>query len=197
MNQPAPIERSHSNRLLTVPNALSVVRFVGSWGMLWTAYQGQPHWVVGIFLFLTATDWVDGKLAILLHQRTQIGPKLDTIADVTMYVCLLAATMLLHHAVLLEQLGLFLVAVAVTYVVSCLFSFYKFRRIPSYHTRAAKTSAFLMLVGVLSLFLGWSIWPLRIALIAVTLTNIEATAITYLATEPLSDIEHVGRVPRP
>ena len=53
-----------------------------------------------------------------------------------------------------------------------------------------------MLVGILSLFLGWSIWPLRIALIGVILTNLEAIAITFLASEPLSDIEHVGQVRR-
>ncbi|QEG40883.1 CDP-alcohol phosphatidyltransferase family protein [Roseimaritima ulvae] len=196
MNQPVPIENAPPNRHLTLPNGLSVLRFIGSWGMLWAAYQGQPHWVVGLFLFLTATDWVDGKLAILLHQRSKIGPKLDTIADVTMYVCLIVATLLLHHDVLWEQLGAYLIGTAAIYLVSIMFSVYKFRRIPSYHTRAAKTCTFLMLVGILSLFLGWSIWPLRIALIGVILANLEAIAITYLASEPLSDIEHVGLVKR-
>ena len=114
MNQPVHIENAPPNRHLTVPNALSVVRFIGSWAMLWAAYQGQSQWVVGLFLFLTATDWVDGKLAILLHQRSRIGPKLDTIADVTMYVCLIVATLLLHHAVLWGQLAGYLIATAAT-----------------------------------------------------------------------------------
>jgi CDP-diacylglycerol--glycerol-3-phosphate 3-phosphatidyltransferase len=195
MNQTDSIDSPRSDRLLTVPNALCVVRFAGSWAMLWFAYHGRPRWVVGIFLFLAATDWLDGKLATLLDQRSAIGPKLDTVADVTLYACLLASTLLLHHAVLLDE-GAFLIVTVGTYLASCLFSIYKFRRIPSYHTRAAKTCWFLMLVGVLSLFIGWSIWPLRIALIGVTLTNLEAIAITYLATKPLSDIEHVGWVKR-
>ncbi len=195
MNRPASNDSAWSDRRLTVPNALCVVRFTGSWVMLWFAYYGQPLWVIGIFLLLTATDWVDGKLAILLDQRSAIGPKLDTVADVTMYACLLASTLLLHHAVLLEEI-VFLIAANGSYLASCLFSIHKFRRIPSYHTRAAKTCWLLMLVGVLSLFLGWSIWPLRIALIGVTLTNSEAIAITYLASEPLSNIEHVGWVKR-
>ena len=181
------------NRWLTVPNVLCAIRFLGSWVMLWFAFRDQPHSVVVTFLFLTATDWADGKLAILLNQRSSIGPKLDTIADVTMYACLLVSTLVLHRAVLLAE-SAYLVAAIVSYMGSCLLSVVKFRRIPSYHTRAAKTCWLLTLIGVLSLFMDWSIWPLRIALICVTLANTEAIFITYLSDRPLSDIEHVGWV---
>ncbi|TWU43494.1 CDP-diacylglycerol--glycerol-3-phosphate 3-phosphatidyltransferase [Novipirellula aureliae] len=177
------------NRWLTVPNVLCIVRFLGSWVMLWFAIHEQPQWVVGIFLFLTATDWIDGKVARFLDQRSLIGPKLDTIADVTMYGCLLISMLRLQHAVLIAEVEYFIAAIA-SYAGSCLFSIFKFHRIPSYHTRAAKTCWLLMIFAVCALFVGWSIWPLRIAMVGVTLTNLEAILITYRSDESLSDIKH-------
>jgi CDP-diacylglycerol--glycerol-3-phosphate 3-phosphatidyltransferase len=164
--------------------------------MLWFAFQTQTRWVAGMFLFLAATDWLDGKLAVLLDQRSKIGPRLDTIADVTVYACLLGALLRLPHFSLRNE-SLYLTAAIGSYAVSVLYSLHKFRCIPSYHTRAAKTCWLFVLVGVLSLFLQWSIWPLRIALVAVALANVEAILITRLAKEPLSDIEHFGLVNKP
>ena len=43
---------------------------------------------------------------------------------------------------------------------------WKYRRWPSYHTRAAKTCWFLIAVAAVCLFAGWAVWPLRVAAIA-------------------------------
>ncbi|GAA5504704.1 CDP-alcohol phosphatidyltransferase family protein [Novipirellula caenicola] len=175
------------DRWATLPNALCVIRFIGSWVMVGVAVAGLPHWVVGMFLFLAATDWVDGKLAILLDQRSSIGPKIDTIADVTLYACLLLSLVYLRSDLLLQEAGWIGLAV-LSYAGSCGFSLLKFKRFPSYHTRAAKTCWLLMIVGVIAVFLQWSTWPLRIAMLGVTLTNIEAMLITATLKQPESDI---------
>ncbi|MCZ6831482.1 MAG: hypothetical protein O7F73_18185, partial [Gammaproteobacteria bacterium] len=68
-----------------------------------------------------------------------------------------------------------------TYLISTAAGFWKYQRWPSYHTRAAKTSWFLIIVGAIGLFIDWSLWPLRIALAATTMTNLEAILITIIS----------------
>jgi hypothetical protein len=84
----------------------------------------------------------------------------------------------------------------ITYAVSTLAALWKFKRWPSYHTRAAKTSWFLILVGAVCLFGGWGLWPLRVALMAVTLTNLEALLITILSPSWRCDVGSLIRVLR-
>ena len=70
----------------------------------------------------------------------------------------------------------------------------KYRRWPSYHTRAAKTSWFLILVGAVCLLGEWTLWPLRVALAAVTLTNLEALLITIVLPTWRADVGSIFRV---
>ncbi|GAA4457011.1 CDP-alcohol phosphatidyltransferase family protein [Novipirellula rosea] len=186
---------SPPDRWATLPNALCVIRFFGSWVMVGLAVAGYPHWVVGMFLFLAATDWMDGKIAVLLNQRSSIGPKIDTIADVTLYACLLLSLVYLRSEVLLQE-SVWIGLAVLSYAGSCAFGLKKFGRFPSYHTRAAKTCWFLMVVGVIALFLEWSPWPIRIAMIGVTLTNVEAMMITATLTQPQSDVRSLWQARR-
>ncbi|WP_153558211.1 CDP-alcohol phosphatidyltransferase family protein [Roseimaritima sediminicola] len=176
---------------VTVPNALCLVRFLGAFGLIALAILDRPMLVVALFLFLTATDWIDGKLAVWLDQRSRIGPKLDTLADVTMYACLLVATIWMFGDVLWQEAVLLALALG-SYVVSCLYAWGKFGSAPAYHTRAAKTCWFLMVAAVFGLFFEWSVWPLRIALVGIVLTNIEAMLITRSLKEPRTDIRWLG-----
>jgi CDP-diacylglycerol--glycerol-3-phosphate 3-phosphatidyltransferase len=75
-----------------------------------------------------------------------------------------------------------------SYLASTAAGFWKYRRWPSYHTRAAKTSWLLTAVAVIALFSDWSTLPLRIAAVAVTLTNFEALAITRISPRWQADV---------
>ena len=136
------------------------------------------------------TDWFDGKLAILLDQRTEIGARLDSWADAALYAALLAGIVIMHAGTLRDE-WLWVIIAPATYLVSTIAGFYKYGRWPSYHTRAAKTSWFLTLVAVIALFTGWSLWPLRIALVAIAVTNLEALAITMVSPRWRADVTSI------
>jgi hypothetical protein len=74
-----------SNKILTIPNLLCLVRLVGSFILIPIAWQGRNEVFLWCFIFLAMTDWVDGKLAILLNQRTVLGARLDSWADAALY----------------------------------------------------------------------------------------------------------------
>jgi len=169
-----------SDRLLTVPNLLCVIRLAGSFILVPIAWQGQNEVFLWLFVSLALTDWLDGKLAILLNQRTVLGARLDSWADAALYAALLFGVITMYSAILQSEL-VWISAVLVTYLISTAAGLWKYRRWPSYHTRAAKTSWLLTAIAVIALFSDWSLWPLRVAAVAVILTNFEALMITIIS----------------
>lgn len=184
-----------TDRVLTVPNALGAFRLVVSPGLVVLAAVGQGRAVAALFLLLTFTDWLDGELADRLDQRTALGSRVDTLADVAMYASLLVAVAWVEGATLAGEWP-WIAAACVSYGVSVAASLLAFGVVPTYHTRAAKTSWFLMVVAVVAFFgAGW-LWPLRVTTAAVVLTNVEAVLITRLLDEPRSDVGSLLRVVR-
>jgi cardiolipin synthase len=71
-----------SDRVLTVPNALSVLRLLGVPLFLWLALGPKADgWAITVLIISSFTDWLDGKLARLLHQTSRLGALLDPAAD--------------------------------------------------------------------------------------------------------------------
>ena len=171
----------------TVPNILCVVRIVGSVLLVGIAWWDQPRLFFGGYLFLAATDWVDGKLAVRWHQRTVIGARLDSLADVMLYGAVLIGTLMLKGTVLLAEWPWITVAVG-SYFASSLYGYAKFGKVPNYHTRGAKTSWLLMILAVGALLFDLAVWPLHIAMLGVTLTNLEAMAITTILPRWEADV---------
>jgi len=71
-----------SDRIVTVPNILSVVRLVGV--PLFVYLLLGPHaagWALAILMLSGFTDWADGKLARLLNQSSRLGALLDPLVD--------------------------------------------------------------------------------------------------------------------
>jgi len=178
------------DRLVTVPNALCMIRLLGAFVLPVLAIGNQPVAFVITYFVLTSTDWIDGKLARWLKQESKIGPKLDTVADVTMYTGLLFGVIWLFGSTLVDEGALLGVAVAL-YAGSCLASLFKFGRLRSYHTRAAKISWFIVLIAVVGLFVKSWIWPVRVAAVAVALTNLEAILITVALAKKQNDVPSI------
>jgi len=167
-------------RYLTVPNLICVIRLIGALVLVPIAWQDQHKVFLWLYLFLAMTDWVDGKLAILLNQRSVFGARLDSWADTALYAALFFGLLTMYGDIIRAELVWITVAL-ITYLTSTTAAIWKFQRWPSYHTRAAKTASFLTAVGVISLFSDWSLWPLRIACGAVIITNLEILLIILIS----------------
>jgi CDP-diacylglycerol--glycerol-3-phosphate 3-phosphatidyltransferase len=192
-DQPKSVDAAEpgiTNRLLTVPNLLCVIRLAGSFILVPIALKGQNAVFLWLFIFLAMTDWLDGKLAMMLDQRTVFGARLDSWADAALYTALLFGTVTMYGERLRSELVWIGIAIA-SYVLSVAAGFWKYKRWPSYHTRAAKTSWFLTAVAVVALFSDWALWPLRVAAVAVSITNFEALLITIVSPAWRADVTSV------
>ncbi|MBV8349936.1 MAG: CDP-alcohol phosphatidyltransferase family protein [Mycolicibacterium sp.] len=71
-----------AERVLTVPNMLSVVRLVLVPVFLYLLLVVHADaWATGILMFTGASDWADGKIARLMNQSSRLGELLDPLVD--------------------------------------------------------------------------------------------------------------------
>nr|WP_245819451.1 CDP-alcohol phosphatidyltransferase family protein [Rhodococcus yunnanensis] len=71
-----------SDRILTVPNVLSVLRLLLIPLFLYLLLEREADgWALAVLLVSGATDWLDGKLARALDQSSRLGALLDPFVD--------------------------------------------------------------------------------------------------------------------
>ena len=70
-----------SERLLTIPNVLSVLRLLGVPVFLWAILSGRDGLAFLLLLLSGVTDYLDGKIARQFNMESRLGGFLDPIAD--------------------------------------------------------------------------------------------------------------------
>jgi cardiolipin synthase (CMP-forming) len=86
-------------RVLTVPNALSVLRLVLVPLFLWLLLvEHADAWATGILMFSGASDWADGKIARMMNQSSRLGELLDPAVD-RIYMITIPIAFALRHLV--------------------------------------------------------------------------------------------------
>ncbi|WP_035845233.1 CDP-diacylglycerol--glycerol-3-phosphate 3-phosphatidyltransferase [Kitasatospora azatica] len=79
--------RVQTDRVLTIPNVLSMARLVGVpvflWLILWPQFDGPNNdgWALLILMLSGISDYLDGKLARRWGQISRLGQILDPLAD--------------------------------------------------------------------------------------------------------------------
>jgi cardiolipin synthase (CMP-forming) len=73
------------DRVLTIPNLISLARLAGVPVFLWLVLgvdsTAGDWWAVGLLIASGVSDWLDGKIARALNQQSRLGQMLDPAAD--------------------------------------------------------------------------------------------------------------------
>jgi cardiolipin synthase len=88
-----------TDRIWTIPNALSILRLLGVPLFLWLLLG--PHadgWALLVLMVSGFTDWADGVLARKLNQMSEFGALLDPLAD-RLYILATLAGLVLRHVI--------------------------------------------------------------------------------------------------
>lgn len=175
------------HKYFTIPNVICTIRLIGSVGLFWVAMQNQLLLFTVGFVALSLSDTVDGRIARWFNLRSDFGARLDSFADSVLYGVLFFGLFWFCGDVLILEAAWW-VAGLLSYILTTGAGLWKYGRVPSYHTRGAKISQWFVLVGAVCLLLDYSVWPFRVAMLLVTLTNLEATAITWILPEWRADV---------
>jgi cardiolipin synthase len=93
-----------SNRVLTVPNLISLARLAGVplfLGLILSPYYGGPKydvWALVILALSGFSDWLDGKLARRWNQMTKFGAMIDPLAD-RLYILATLVGLTIRHII--------------------------------------------------------------------------------------------------
>lgn len=188
-------DRTPPVRAWTVPNMITAFRLAGIAPLLWAASQGHRFVFLGILSLLLLSDWADGKLAVWLDQRTEIGARLDSAVDAAMYGAVALSCWWLEGEAVQRQM-IWFVGVAATWGLSGLVSVVRFGRMPSYHTRAAKISWLVVAVVAVAWIATGDDRGVPWALALVIATNLEAVAIGFVLPEWRADVSSILQVVR-
>src|SRR6266404_4627146 len=126
-----------------LPNALSVGRLMLVPVLFFLAWNGRPWVFLACLVASMGSDFLDGLLARALNQSSELGTKLDTLADLATTLSLPACAWLLWPELIRREAS-FLVAPLATYFAAMVIGLVKYRRLTSYHTWAGKVAAFLL-----------------------------------------------------
>ena len=79
------IELNNTNKIIQLPNNITLLRIVGSLGLLVCDVTGVVYWI--IYALCGISDIVDGWLARKLKCVTKTGALLDSVADICFVAC--------------------------------------------------------------------------------------------------------------
>jgi cardiolipin synthase len=66
---------------MNLPNLITIVRILLIPAFINLLVYGHSHWALGVFAFAALTDSLDGLIARISGQRTELGAYLDPMAD--------------------------------------------------------------------------------------------------------------------
>lgn len=75
------IEYRELNTFWTVPNVITVLRFLLVPVFAWLVFGDHYAWATATLVVLGCTDWIDGFVARRLNQISTVGKWLDPVAD--------------------------------------------------------------------------------------------------------------------
>ena len=134
----------HHDRVLTLPNVLTVVRFLGVPLFIWLVLEKQEYGFAALVLaIMGSTDWVDGYIARRFDQMSNLGRVLDPIAD-RLSLIAVAITLVIAGVVEWWYLTALLVPAAILLTLS-LYYFHGHPDLPV--SRIGKIRTALLLVG--------------------------------------------------
>ncbi len=97
--KPPPVQEPNLDRIVTVPNLITLVRLVCTPLFVWLLFGAHRQTAAAILLAaLGNTDWIDGFVARRYHQVSTVGKVLDPLAD-RVLVATAVITLIIHGAV--------------------------------------------------------------------------------------------------
>lgn len=161
--------------------------------MLWLAWNGYDKSFMFILAIAFLSDVLDGFVARLTNQTTELGAMLDTWGDLVTYLTVGFGSWWLWSEIVHRE-DVYLYIIVACFLIPALFATIKFDTYISYHTYCSKIAAVSLSVSLYPLFLFDSAWSFRIAVCIYAVATIEQIAITLTLTRLQSNVCSIWHV---
>jgi CDP-diacylglycerol--glycerol-3-phosphate 3-phosphatidyltransferase len=171
----------------SIPNLLSIFRIIAAPFLLLAARLGSEQLFFLLFILMLLSDALDGIVARMLHQTSELGARLDSYGDILTYLSTPLAIWWLWPQIVTEEKE-WIIAAILLYIAPAIVSLIKFKKLASYHTYITKISAVLMSTGVLVLLIWREPLLFHAAVCFLVLEAVENIAVTLILPQQKSDI---------
>ncbi len=175
---------------LNIPNTLSMFRIIAAPFLLLTGWFEMPTLFFVLFGLMLLSDALDGIIARMLNQTSELGARLDSYGDIVTYLTTPLAVWWLWPDLVKEELY-YIIAAIIIYVLPAFFSLYKFGKLASYHTWITKISAVLMSAGVVVLLGFDNNLLFHTAIYFLVIEMVENIAITFILPQQKANINSI------
>ena len=146
------------NTIYTIPNFLSLYRLLMFPFILYLGISRQES-LFAIFLTINLiTDVLDGLIARCFNMQTEIGARLDSIADIGCYIAAVAGIFFFKAEDISQHLVSFCIFIFFIFLPD-IFCLFKFRRLPSFHLYSWKIGGYMQGAFFIVLFI-FGFYPL-------------------------------------
>jgi CDP-diacylglycerol--glycerol-3-phosphate 3-phosphatidyltransferase len=151
-----------------LPNILSAARIGASPLLGYLAASGAEQYFTWLLVPALLSDVADGYLARRFRLASELGARLDSIADALLFFVAIFAVWALRPDVL-QAHALAGLLVAGGWLLEIAAALVRYGRLSSFHTYASKVAGYLLGILIGALFV-WGLWPpLLYAAVAVSL----------------------------
>jgi CDP-diacylglycerol--glycerol-3-phosphate 3-phosphatidyltransferase len=138
---------------LTAPNCITAVRLMGTVVLLLTAPLSAAFFL--LYVLCGVSDALDGWVARATDSSTELGAKLDSVADLLFYLVLLVKLLPILRRALPLWIWYLLGGVLTLRLAAYLTAAVKFKRFASVHTRLNKLTGLAVFLLPCALLLPW------------------------------------------
>ena len=136
---------------LNIPNILSLYRIFAFPVILWMIYTRNENIFVWLLCINLITDILDGWIARTFHMETEIGARIDSIADMGTYICAFLGVFIFKYEAF-EPHFVSLFAFIGFFIGANLLSIIKFGRSASLHLYSSKIGGYIQGLFFFTLF---------------------------------------------
>lgn len=179
---------------LTLPNAISLYRLFSFPFILIFIFLGHEELFAFFIWFNLTTDILDGWIARRFNQKTEIGARIDGLADNGAYILAIIGVFVFKWPDLYPHIVSLFIFIGVL-IASRLFSMIKLRIFHGFHTYGGKIAGYIQGTFFIVLFVsGFSLWFYYIMIISGIIAFSENILITLFLEESRADFPDQGNM---
>ena len=125
-----------------IPNLISIIRIVFSVLLIFTL--NNPYVFILLYIIIGLTDVLDGYIARKYEIVSNLGARLDSIADLIFYIILTYIFITLYFHILTTNHKIILLAILLVRLINILLTKIKYCKVVFIHTVANKISGLLL-----------------------------------------------------
>lgn len=177
--------------IYNVPNALSAYRLVALPFIIASIFYGNKNLFITLITVNLITDFLDGFIARTFHLETELGAKLDSLADMGTYISAVAGMLVLEKEFVNNHTNALVLLISL-YLLPYVISFLRFRQLNSFHLYSSKVVAYIQGIFIITYFIwGYLDWYFYFMIIASCASYIEEILIVVLIKKLRSNLKSV------